>query len=68
MAYTFGTFMNQVTSFPINMINSLGSNARANITTAGSVLGSTVGSISSSLTLPLMIGAGGLVLFLVLKK
>ena len=64
MAYTFGSFINQVTSFSIYMINSLGSNATANITTAGSVLGSTVGSISSSLTLPLMIGAGGLVLFL----
>ena len=68
MAYTFGKFMDQVTSFPVNVINSLGSNVRANMSTAGSVLGSTVGSISSSLTLPLMIGAGGLVVFLLLKK
>ena len=65
MAFTFTDFTKIIS--PIGLINSLGNNANKTMTTAGSTLSSTVGSISSSLTLPLMIGGGCLLLVFLMK-
>ena len=75
MGYSFGNFMNTITTGPISIINAVGGNMNSVINTAsGSFshalgsLGGAVSSISSSLTVPLMIGAAAIVLVLVLNK